>query len=721
MPTISHPSDHSAFASEEAMHLASEATPRNLPSEPNTSHPFSAPYLHTAPIAPAAGAPAATKQPRERRQRRRQATQMARADIMVIGDTAADLADVVIAPASRTVRKRQQGKTASRTNLRSDRAGQHVSQGGINPDQLDGLLRSQGAQDGAHRAPDERSVTTSSQQAELGTARLDLPVSTTMSASLDAAEQGSVHDTAPLPTGNETHETQEQERAQEGKHGKTRKNTGEKSQHATRRERAQRGSHEEAQVDMLTRLSHGAKWVKTPDGELYARVPVNGHAEVIPLNDKGLAFRRWLLAQYYHETHLAASSAAVLRVVETCIAWAAYEATQAEAHVRLAAGEGGALFLDLANDAWEVVQITPTGWSILPEAPALFRRARSLRSLPTPQRCDTRAGLERLKTYVNVASEADWHLAVGWLLGVFHPSGPYPLLAISGAQGAAKSTATRYLRNVVDPVTAPLRESPRSSHDLVIAAKNNHILAFDNLSSIPAWLSDALCRMATESGYATRLLYSNDEESVFDARRPVIVNGISDLIERGDLADRAIALMLADILPEQRKAEEELARCWQRDHPVILGALLDVVSAILRERASVRLPTRPRMADFVSWVTAAEACLGWERHSFVRLFAQRQTEAVNVQLDSSLVAQELLCFLSGTRAIWSGTASELLSALSDSVRAKTGTIPRDWPKTPLTLSNELRRLGPALGTRGISVASTRTNKKRLLELTRVPE
>ena len=74
-------------------------------------------------------------------------------------------------------------------------------------------------------------------------------------------------------------------------------------------------------------------------------------------------------------------------------------------------------------------------------------------------------------------------------------SGPYPLLAISGEQGSAKTVLSKLLRALVDPNVAPVRALPREERELMIAANNGHLLAFDNLSGLPAWLSDALCRL----------------------------------------------------------------------------------------------------------------------------------------------------------------------------------------------------------------------------------
>jgi hypothetical protein len=81
----------------------------------------------------------------------------------------------------------------------------------------------------------------------------------------------------------------------------------------------------------------------------------------------------------------------------------------------------------------------------------------------------------------------------------------------------------------------------------MIAAKNSHLLAFDNLSGLTAWLSDALCRLATGGSFAVRQLYTDDEEVLFEATRPILMNGIEDVISRPDLADRAIVVAVAGI------------------------------------------------------------------------------------------------------------------------------------------------------------------------------
>jgi hypothetical protein len=70
-------------------------------------------------------------------------------------------------------------------------------------------------------------------------------------------------------------------------------------------------------------------------------------------------------------------------------------------------------------------------------------------------------------------------------------------LAIAGEQGSAKTVLSKLLRAMIDPSVAPVRALPRDERELFIAASNGHVLAFDNLSGLPPWLSDTLCRLTS--------------------------------------------------------------------------------------------------------------------------------------------------------------------------------------------------------------------------------
>jgi hypothetical protein len=119
----------------------------------------------------------------------------------------------------------------------------------------------------------------------------------------------------------------------------------------------------------------------------------------------------------------------------------------------------------------------------------------------------------------------------------------------------------------------------------MVAATNAWMLAFDNLSHLPEWLSDALCRLATGGGFGTRALFTNQEEALFDAQRPVLLTGIDKVVTRGDLLDRSLLVSLPEIRDEQRRPEDEFWQAFEAVRPGILGALLDALSAVLRRLA----------------------------------------------------------------------------------------------------------------------------------------
>ncbi len=241
------------------------------------------------------------------------------------------------------------------------------------------------------------------------------------------------------------------------------------------------------------------------------------------------------------------------------------------------------------------------------DPPARFRRAPGMLPLPEPV---TGGSIDALLSLLNVASDEDGLLLVATIIAMFAPDTPYPVLEITGEQGSAKTTSVRMIRALVDPNFAPVRSAPRDSRDIVIAASNSWVVALDNLSHIDGRLSDDLCRLATGGGLATRKLYTDSDEAIFDVRRPVIVNGIADNVTRSDLLDRRVAIHLPPIPKDRRRPERELWEAFSAEAPKILGALLDALAGVLRELPTVTLTHAPRMADFARWGTALERALG---------------------------------------------------------------------------------------------------------------
>src|SRR5262249_38750932 len=337
--------------------------------------------------------------------------------------------------------------------------------------------------------------------------------------------------------------------------------------------------------------------------------------------------------------------------------------------------------LDLADAAWRAAEIGPEGWRIVAEPPVRFRRSPGMVPLPTPQRGGS---LEQLTSLLNLPSQDALVLVTAWLLAALRPGGPYPLLVIAGEQGSAKTVLSKMLRALIDPNVAPVRTLPREERDLFIAGNNGHVLAFDNLSALAPWLSDALCRLASGGSFAVRQLYTDQDEVLFDAARPVILNGIEDVVSRPDLADRALFLTLPYLSEARRRPEQTLWQEFDRVRPHLLGALLDAVSHGLRALPQVRLDRLPRMADLALWAAACETTLSPARR-FARADAANRTTAIEEAIDAEPVAARVR-ELMAERSCWAGSAADLLRLVAHRNRTDVIMGGPEWPKNPRVLA-----------------------------------
>lgn len=468
------------------------------------------------------------------------------------------------------------------------------------------------------------------------------------------------------------------------------------------------------QAELLLDLAADAELFHTPAHECYARILVNDHKEVWPVRSGG--FRRWLLRKFYEAEGKPPQSEALQSVVGVLEARAQFDGSERPVWVRVAGHERN-IYLDLGNSAWKALEITPHAWQVVAEPPVFFRRSGSMAALPYPERGGSVA---ELRPFLNVGSDSDFILVVAWILAAMRPCGPYPITVLNGEQGAAKSTTGRIMGSLTDPNISPLRSPPREERDLAIYAHNSWTLGFDNLSGLPNWLSDAFCRLSTGGGVFNRQLYTDRDENILDAMRPIILNGIDSLTERPDLADRALIFNLKQIPDESRQSEKQFWAKFYQAQPRILGALLDAVCMALRNQDNVKLAALPRLADFAIWVTAAEPALPWPPGSFMAAYTGNRQEAVELSLEADVVAVALRAHMAD-KELWSGSPSELFEVLNKHVGDDVQKS-RAWPKAPNKLSNRLKRAATFLRAIGIDVevGGWSNDGKRMVSIRRVP-
>jgi len=447
----------------------------------------------------------------------------------------------------------------------------------------------------------------------------------------------------------------------------------------------------------------GVEFFSTPDHEPYALIPLGDHRECWPLGSA--AFRRWVERRYYQDAHKVANRQSIREALDLLEGMASFDGVQQQVHVRLAEANGE-IWVDLADDYWQAVRVTSAGWDVVHNPPVRFRRANGMLPLPCPERG---GNIDALREFVNVTDD-DWTLFLAWVIGALRPRGPYPILILHGEQGSAKSTVSRIARALVDPNVAPARRAPKNAEDVIVAARNGQVVAYDNVSFLNQDLSDDLARLATGAGFGTRQLYTNLDEVIVQVARPIVLNSITEVATRGDLVDRGIVLSLPKIPTYQ--AEEIFWRKFDAAHPAIFGALLDALVLGLRNLPSTMAPNT-RMADFARWVTAAEPGMGGAAGTFAQRYRRNKSSAVDVVLEESLIAAPVIELAASGFA---GTASELRARLEelvpDEVRKR-----REWPARPNRLSGELRRIAPALRQKGIEVNwPNRTTTRRMIEI-----
>lgn len=433
-------------------------------------------------------------------------------------------------------------------------------------------------------------------------------------------------------------------------------------------------------------------------GESYA-VPVSGPKVVLPLRGGRTSLRAGLAPDYFNRYRKAAPQqglADALLVLEGM----GQDQDATELYLRVAEHRD-TLWLDLGDSSGRAVKIENGAWSVVNETPVKFKRTALMAPLPEPSRT---GDLDRLWHWLNVI-EDDRPLVLALLVAMFYPSIPHPIASLIAEQGTGKTTTTKALVSVLDPSPVPCRKPPKDVDSWVTAASGSWVVALDNLSTVPDWLSDSLCRAVTGDGDVRRRLYTDGDFAVFAFRRCLIVNGIDLGAVRGDLADRMLPINLEAINPESRLAESELWPRWKADHPIILGGLLDLVAEVAGVAgvlSSVRLESSPRMADFARIISAVDKVRGTD--------GLKRYESRSEDLAVDLLSGEPF-FLAIKAAVveqFNGSAADLQHLVTPT-DPEWKTPRTGWPTNGRAATGALRRLAPTMRKAGWTVAGAGRN------------
>lgn len=473
-----------------------------------------------------------------------------------------------------------------------------------------------------------------------------------------------------------------------------------------------RRSSQPAQAEQLCQIAEERFcFSQTSKGEPYA-VEIEGPNLALMLSG-GRQGLKSMLAKCFRKKYGNTPSATALNDAFAVLEGIALESSPLELFTRIARHEDS-LIVDLGDETGRAVVISPGSWCIVDRSPVTFRRTQLTAAFPTP---DETGNINDLQRLINVAPES-FPLLVGWMAAtLIMPGLPRPILLLGGMQGSGKSSCARLITGLVDPSTAPLKDQPTSSESWALLCYASSVIAVDNVSKIPHWWSEALCRTVTGDAFVRRTNYKDQDLSVAEFQRAVILTSIDIEAFRGDLAERLLLVELEPIPPDQRRAESTLNERYKSRQAKLFGGLLNLAAEALKELPSVDLDEMPRMADFAQLLAALDGLDGSDG-SALKVYVAQSTRIADEVVTADPVGVALLDLLARQNGHWDGNATELLHEI------RPERPPKGWPKTGRAVSGQLKRLTPALQKLGVTVERDRSatsDRKRLIHISRESE
>jgi hypothetical protein len=456
-------------------------------------------------------------------------------------------------------------------------------------------------------------------------------------------------------------------------------------------------------------------------GTPYAAVKIGEHIETLRLKDS--RFKNWLCRTYYISEDRILTAENVANVMNILKAKAEFEGVTRTLNLRVASVKEECetrYYYDLTNRDWQVVKITEDDWSI-EYAPIVFKRYRHQQPQVYPTREYPPDIFDKFMDLLNVKGEDDKLLLECYIVSLFYPDIPKPILMLHGEQGSAKSTLQALIRMLVDPSSIHTLTFPRDINELTQKLSHHYVSYFDNVSTISDWISDELCRGVTGAGFSKRELFTDDDDIIYNFKRCIGFNGINLGGTKQDLLDRGIIIELERIREGNRREEEEIWTEFEIIRPQLLGYISDILVKVLQVKrdGGIKLEKLPRMADFAKNAEIISRCMGHENNAFIETFNRNIRLQVEEAISANLVGNAIVKFMDGLEdksrsgcntttdrcsLLWMGTATSLLTELEGvAVGLKINTNQKSWPKGPNALSRRINEAKTNLREIGIII------------------
>lgn len=475
---------------------------------------------------------------------------------------------------------------------------------------------------------------------------------------------------------------------------------------------------EKSQADLMIELAltEGAQLFTDQYGNPYIRY--NQGPAIVTHSLKSGVVKDWLYGLLWN-AHTKAPGGEAVNSALSVLRAKAREGPIHHLHTRVAPdGEGGSL-IDMANESWSYIRVTPNGWSIGNTGAPTFRRYKHMKELPTPKKGGDPFEILR---FVNLKDEKHRLLYVIATISNLISEIQHPILVYHGPHGSGKSVSMRVARAMVDPSIVGLLALPRQDRELVQQLYHHYCGYYDNVSKLPKWASDVFCRAVTGAGNTKRALYTDDDDVIYEYRRCLSINGINIAAQQGDLLDRSIILSCEMMDDSERVEETVLNQMLESSVPEILGGMLDTIVKALNIYPTIQLEKLYRMADFTRWGCAIAEALNIDKTLFLEAYEENVRAQSEETLKASLPATVLIAFMDlYPEGLWRGAPSVLYDELTGYAEdLKIRTRGKAWPNSANWLMRRLNEVTPSLYAQGYVIETDRTGKARVVTVRKTP-
>jgi len=422
----------------------------------------------------------------------------------------------------------------------------------------------------------------------------------------------------------------------------------------------------------------------------YIRYSNNGIMKTYPLSSQ--VVKHWMSKLLWDADQKAPGGEATNSALNVLKAMAR-EGPQLPLYNRVAPGELDTIWIDMADEYWRAIQVTKEGWKVHTNPPTMFRRFTHQQPLPAPV---PGGDIREILEFTNLPNPKHQLLYLIDTVSKFIPDIPHPIAYYYGPHGSGKTIGMEAQRAVIDPSIVRLLKLPQNDRELVQQLFHHYLGYYDNISKLPAWMSDTFCRAVTGTGNTKRQLYTDDDDIIYQYRRCPGLNGINIVAVRGDFLDRTIFYECRMIDDKDRIEDKLLDQRLREKVPRILGAILDILVKALNIFPTVKLDGLTRMADFHRWGYAIAEAIGIGGEAFIEAYTENVNSQSQETLKASIIAHVLLTFMIGQDE-WSGSPTALLNNLNAMAEEMSiSTRVKEWPKAAHILTRRLNELAPSL-------------------------